>query len=525
MPRRLHSTSNRNPTARAASPASTSTQKWLTRVAPAAVLTLAAGILLWQARDYGLLGWDSYPIIITSRVQSLGDFAGNFTEKLMDGRYSSDFYRPLLNLSFAGDYALWQLEPFGYQLTNVLLFAACAAALYTLARRLAGPRAYVAPWVTMLFFLLHSTNHEIVPVPPRRPEILCGLFMALSLWAQSSPRALALRRPPILPAIFGLLAIASKETGLVLPALSFAAVLLYSPRTGLPQRFRHAFIALVPHVVAVAVMIAARVAVIGGLGGHGNASVVRAFADYPNASVALLRWLIFPQTTMLETRAGLGLLIGVGATLALVALCRLIWRQRVAATAAQRTVLRAGLLGAWWLAIIMLLYSATGLIHQWYLLLPTAGLAIFVGAVADGLVAGLRIKAAPLRTASALALLLLTALLGWQARYSPYVQRYDEWQRASDAGREFLTELRAQLEHAPAGSVVQAPPLPLQVPPRTGSATVYGTSIVRDYSVQAWAELVFPHRRIRVIHPSLDTDNTAAPDETLVLLTRIRKRY
>ena len=76
---------------------------WHLSVVAAAIALAAFALTFAQTKDYGLLGHDSYPIIIASRVQSLADLAGNFTEKLMDGRYAGDFYRPLLNFSFALD--------------------------------------------------------------------------------------------------------------------------------------------------------------------------------------------------------------------------------------------------------------------------------------------------------------------------------------------------------------------------------------------------------------------------------------
>ena len=196
------------------------------------------------------MGWDTYPIIISSRVQSLGDLAGSFTEKLMDGRYADDFYRPLLNLSFALDYALWGPAPGRLSPDRrPALRGVRGGAVWLMTRRACGPGSQVAPLAALAVFLLHPTNWEVIPVPSRRPELLCCLFMALSVAAQLAPRALAARRPPIWPAIFTALAIASKETALVLPVLSFVAVALYSARPSIGQRLRHAATALIPHAV------------------------------------------------------------------------------------------------------------------------------------------------------------------------------------------------------------------------------------------------------------------------------------
>ena len=162
---------------------------------------LAAGVLFMRGtKDVGLMGWDTYPMIIASRVKSVADFVGNFTEKLMDGRYAGGFYRPLANLSVALDFALWDLNPFGYQLTNAVLWAGACVSLYFLLCRLTEGASRFAPFFGLAFFLFHPSHAEVVPVPARRPEAMCAMFTALSLIWQLSPRSLRMRRPPIVPA-------------------------------------------------------------------------------------------------------------------------------------------------------------------------------------------------------------------------------------------------------------------------------------------------------------------------------------
>jgi hypothetical protein len=491
-------------------------------VAPAVTALIAFGVIFGETRRYGLLGYDSYPIILTSRVQSFADFMGNFTEKLMDGRYFNDFYRPLLNFSFALDYALWRLRPIGYQLTNALLFAGCAVALFALVRRLVGPRAFIAPLVAMLFFLLHPAHVEVIPVPPRRADLLCCLFLALSLTSQLSPKALAMKRPPILPAIFGLLAIASKESGLILPALAYAAVLLYSPRSKVWKRALHAATAIIPHVLVTAVMVAARIAVIGDIGGH-RATVLSYGPDrFPSAFIETGRLLLFPQAVMQKTSlagwlAG-AVVLGVTITGILTLATRRPHRPG-------RRPVRAAVLGGLWAVLVSATYIVAAQIEPWYLFLPVAGLAVFVAGVTDGLAAALRRGAWPARITAAATLLLLLGLVGWQARYSPFFQKYDEYERATTASDTFFEELRKRIEATPNGAAILAPPMPRWVRPRPDQPTVFGAAILMDYSVQAWAELTYPNRRIRVTGGPRAMIGRPAPDELLVVLRALRSGF
>ena len=80
--------------------------EWLAAIA---VVTLAGAVFLARVPAFPLLGFDSYPEILTSRILDLDDFIGTFTEQTSEDFYPSAFYRPVLNLSLAADYALKSL--------------------------------------------------------------------------------------------------------------------------------------------------------------------------------------------------------------------------------------------------------------------------------------------------------------------------------------------------------------------------------------------------------------------------------
>ncbi len=487
---------------------------------------VVAALIFAQTRHFGLLGYDSYPIIITSRVQSFADLTGNFTETLMDGRYAGDFYRPLLNLTFALDYAVWRLKPIGYQLTNALLFAGGAVALFALVRRLVGGRALIAPLAAMVFFLLHPALFEVVPVPPRRADLLCCLFLVLSLTCQLSPNALAMTRPPILPALFGLLAIGSKDIGLVLPVLAYVAVLLCSPRRNVLKRVLHAFVAIIPQIVAAGIMIAARVAVIGGLGGHRAPGLTDGSDRVPLAISRIGKLLLFPQPVMEETSLAIWLACSVLAGLMLTGILLVATRHsRRPTTAPVRRPVRTALFAVLWVVLVAAAYLVAAQIEPWYLFLPVAGLALFVGAVTGALAAALRRGRLPTRVTAAATLLLLWGLAGWQMRYSPLFQEYDEYERATAAGDEFFQKLRNRIDTAPDGSVILAPAMPTWVRPRPDRPTVFGAAILADYSVQAWAELMYRERRIRVTTRPPAMIGRPAPDELVIVLGALRPGF
>src|SRR4030095_9760291 len=60
--------------------------------------------------------------ILSSRSERLSDLIALFTSNV-------GFYRPLVALTFAADYGIWGMRPFGYGLTNLIGFRGSAACL------------------------------------------------------------------------------------------------------------------------------------------------------------------------------------------------------------------------------------------------------------------------------------------------------------------------------------------------------------------------------------------------------------
>ena len=188
-------------------------------------------------------------------------------------------------------------------------------------------------------------------------------------------------------------------------------------------------------------------------------------------------------------------------------------------------------LGACWIAVFALTYAAAGWIGAWYYMLPAVGAAIVLTALGGWLVqiARLRDERGLVRASCALAALLLVGVAGWQASFSPFFRHYGEWGRATGVAAGFLDELDERIRESSAGSMIEAPALPMWALPREGVPGVSGAAIFSDYSVQAWADLVHPDRRVRVLGlpegilpPGPDT---AAPGERVVRISRRQPGY
>lgn len=481
------------------------------------VAVLAAALLFLQSRDVGLMGHDSYPLLLTARISSLGDLLGTFTEELMDGRYHGAYFRPVLNLSVALDYALWGLDAVGYQLTNALLFGGAALALHAFARRALGPSGSFGALVVVLFFVLHESHFEVVPVPARRPELLCALFACAALAAQLRPRALAARWPVLGPLLM-LAAAASKETGYALPAVAVLAAYLYSGASTRRARRAQAARAAVAYGLPIAALLALRLAALDGLGGPAPLPPGYEGPSAPELSATLLGRLLVPQSATLGSvwLGGLALFAILG-----VAKSWLLGGRRTAggsATDAPPAARDALAIAVAWGLVVGALYGISRSIEQWYLFLPVVGLSLFVGSGAQLLLVQWR-RGGPLARASAVsAALLLLAFAALQVRYTPLAHRYTEWTRATAASDEFFEKLARRIERAAPGAPINAPPIPVWVPPAPQGPAVRGGAVLEGYSVQAWCELRFPERRLRVLKAPPRTP--LEPGESAIQLLR-----
>ena len=149
-----------------------------------------------------------------------------------------DRNRPLLLASLMADAAVWGKNPFGYRLTSVLLHAlnaalVCAVALATLARITpVRSGAVFAAAAGALVFALHPLVVEAVAEPSNREDILVLLAALTGIFVivRGNPS----RSWPALNALLAtlaFLAVTAKESGVAVPFVFAAAVLLFDVGT------------------------------------------------------------------------------------------------------------------------------------------------------------------------------------------------------------------------------------------------------------------------------------------------------
>ena len=135
-----------------------------------AIAVVMAGCVYINAVHNPFL-YDDYRLIVENR--SLADLS-NFRAVIWH-----EVTRPLVNISYAVDYAIWGPSPFGFHLTNVLLHMVNVGLLAWIAWRSSGRPHVVAP-IASLLFAVHPMLTDAVGYISGRSELLCGVFFLLA---------------------------------------------------------------------------------------------------------------------------------------------------------------------------------------------------------------------------------------------------------------------------------------------------------------------------------------------------------
>jgi tetratricopeptide (TPR) repeat protein len=155
----------------------------ITAFAPFAIIVLL-GIACYANSFRNKFVWDDNAHIVDNRFLRSAVFIPRFFTTDMAEAYGSGGepvpnYRPVWLLSLWVDFQLWQLNPFGYHLTNLLLHVGCALTLFALLRVLAVRRSVAL--LAAAIFVCHPVHTEAVTyMSPRSTPMSC-LFMLIAL--------------------------------------------------------------------------------------------------------------------------------------------------------------------------------------------------------------------------------------------------------------------------------------------------------------------------------------------------------
>jgi hypothetical protein len=455
-----------------------------TRTGLAMLAVAVVAVFSWHAvLGLSLYAWDTFPLIAASRVASASDFAHIFTRELMDGRFpGGHFYRPLVELSFACDHALWGLDARGYHLTDLAILVVAGALCVRLATRVLG--AGRAHWAVLagLIYVLHPVQFEILPLPPRRADALSALFVLLAIGFDA-------RRWRWLTALACLCAIASKETGVIAAPLVFAFALAASSEPSFGARAKVAWRASWPSFALLAPFLVARTIVLGGIGGGAKVSFAGGASDLPAVIERYATLVLCPLPPGWLVSGGIVLAF---AGVLVVALWTAVARSPKSGDASAAFEPRAVAFAVLaWCAMLAVVTAVSGVYRAWYALPFVAPLALLVAlAAAYGSAAGGVASRAILSAIGVLAL-----LQGWASDGSP---RWNELRASSDAARRMLADFDAIVTTAQPGSTHELVAFPSDAATTRHGVEGNKTMLFAPYSLKAWVELRHPDPLVRI---------------------------
>ena len=140
---------------------------------PASILVLA-GIFYSNSLDNGFHYDDSHSIVENYHIRSPARIADFFVDPTTFSREPAmAMYRPVVQTTYALNYALGKYLPLGYHLVNVALHGVVALLVYLVVSGLTGQR--LLGWWGGAFFALHPVQSQAVNYISSRAEILGAL--------------------------------------------------------------------------------------------------------------------------------------------------------------------------------------------------------------------------------------------------------------------------------------------------------------------------------------------------------------
>ncbi len=237
--------------------------RWET--AALAVVLFIAGIGLYAVDLHNEFLLDDRSFIAENeyiRDLSLENVGHWFTENSYAGAGKlSEYYRPLLIASFALQYAVHDVQLFGYHLVNNILHAVNGLLVFWLL--LLTLRKKWLAFFAALIFVIHPMQSEGVAFISGRGDLMSSLFMlgGLIVWVKGLQR-----RTYFLPVLFASLllvcALLSRENGIVFSFLAIVVYIAFVSRESLWPSVRDAVIRTSPFLAIVAGYFALRLTVL-----------------------------------------------------------------------------------------------------------------------------------------------------------------------------------------------------------------------------------------------------------------------
>jgi protein O-mannosyl-transferase len=392
------------------------------------ILSLCTAVTYWNGLPAPFILDDSISILTNRSIETL-----TLPGPLKTPSDTPVARRPLVNLSFAVNYAFAQHDPRSYRVGNLLIHVLAALALFGVVRRTlvvlpadAFPRATAASvaWVCALLWALHPLNSEIVDYVTQRSSGMLGLFYLLTIYcairSATDRRGAMWVAAAVVCCAAGVLCKESMITAPVMVIL-YDRIFLFDSWNTLVSRRARLYSGLAASWLLLAVMVGSADRTSAGFGATlASGTIVSSWDYFLNQAQMIPRYLylsVWPRalvvdygitgTIPLSSVAVPALLLALGVTLVVVGLIR--WP-------------RIAFLGAWFFITLSPTSSvvpiATEVGAERRMYLPLAGLVVLVVIGVSLLARRTRVAGAPLRVVCAMTIVCLA--LGTMLRNRDY---------------------------------------------------------------------------------------------------------
>ncbi len=190
---------------------------------------------------------DQFSIVENPTIKSFANIG-----KIFRTGYFGDqsYYRPLVALTFMAQYHVFGLNPFFYNLANLIIHLAAGIVVYFFISRIFRNRT--AGFFTALLFTVHPIHSTAVAYISGRTILLCGLFFFLSfqMYLLAGERKHS-KRFSALSLLFFCLSLLCKESAVILPLILLGYEWLVGGGPQRPLRWRSIVLKIFPFLAIV----------------------------------------------------------------------------------------------------------------------------------------------------------------------------------------------------------------------------------------------------------------------------------
>jgi protein O-mannosyl-transferase len=149
------------------------------------LVIIVASIIPYINAPKGYFIWDDINLILMDyQIKSWQFMTNIFTRDFFgfsDNARKYGYYRPIVTITYALDWRLWDKNPAGYHWNNIGMHLATCLIVFALLLKLVRRRP-VIPFVATLLFATNPIHTESITWISGRTDVLCGLFYFLSFY-------------------------------------------------------------------------------------------------------------------------------------------------------------------------------------------------------------------------------------------------------------------------------------------------------------------------------------------------------